>query len=301
MSASSIPRAADVASLKGMALGTLAYSLFAVHDALVKGVIYDLPVTQILFMRSVVIVALCLIFGRAKLVRGLIASPNKSMMLLRAILTLAAWCMYYSAGRSLQLAEMTTLYYFAPILTTILAVIFLKEQLTLARVGAAAIGFFGVIVASNPGGFGLSLPAIMVLAAALCWAVAMILMRTISKTESSLVQIFSLNLFYVLVMGAVSLPFWQGMTPTEIAIVVATGLVGGTAQYVLVDAARLVPASVLGTVEYSALIWSFVFGYLFWREEPAQVVYYGALLVVAAGIMLAWNERRPRRQMMANP
>ncbi len=284
-----------------MALGTFAYSLFAVHDALIKGVIYDLPVMQILFMRSVVIVALCLIFGRAKLVRGLIASPNKSMMLLRAILTLAAWCMYYSAGRSLQLAEMTTLYYFAPVLTTILAVIFLKEQLTLARVGAAAIGFFGVIVASNPAGFGLSLPAIMVLAAALCWAVAMILMRTISKTESSLVQIFSLNLFYVLVMGAVSLPFWQGMTPTEIAIVVATGLVGGTAQYVLVDAARLVPASVLGTVEYSALIWSFVFGYLFWREEPAQVVYYGALLVVAAGIMLAWNERRPRRQMMATP
>lgn len=299
MSAQSIPRVADVTSLKGMALGTFAYSLFAVHDALVKGVIYDLPVMQILFTRSVVIVVLCLIFGRGKLVRGLIASPNKSMMLLRAVLTLAAWCMYYSAGRELQLAEMTTLYYFAPVLTTILAVIFLKERLTLARVGAAGIGFFGVIVACNPAGFGLSLPAILVLAAALCWAVAMILMRTISKTESSLVQIFSLNLFYVLVMGAVSLPFWQGMSTPQIVMVVATGLVGGTAQYVLVDAARLVPASVLGTVEYSALIWSFVFGYLFWREEPAQMVYYGALLVVAAGLMLAWNERRPRRVVVA--
>jgi drug/metabolite transporter (DMT)-like permease len=282
-----------------MALGTFAYSLFAVHDALVKGVIYDLPVMQILFTRSVVIVVLCLIFGRGKLVRGLIASPNKSMMLLRAVLTLAAWCMYYSAGRELQLAEMTTLYYFAPVLTTILAVIFLKEQLTLARVGAAGIGFFGVLVACNPAGLGLSLPAILVLAAALCWAVAMILMRTISKTESSLVQIFSLNLFYVLVMGAVSLPFWQGMSTPQIVMVVATGLVGGTAQYLLVDAARLVPASVLGTVEYSALIWSFVFGYLFWREEPTQMVYYGALLVVAAGLMLAWNERRGRRVAVA--
>ncbi|UXN70675.1 DMT family transporter [Devosia neptuniae] len=299
MSAQSMPRVADVASLKGMALGTLAYSLFAVHDALVKGVIYDLPVMQILFTRSVVIAALCLIFGWGKLIRGLVASPNKSMMLLRAILTLAAWCMYYTAGRELQLAEMTTLYYFAPVLTTILAVIFLKEQLTLARVGAAGIGFFGVIVACNPAGLGLSLPAMLVLAAALCWAVAMILMRTISKTESSLVQIFSLNLFYVLVMGAVSLPFWQGMSTPQIIMVVATGLVGGTAQYLLVDAARLVPASVLGTVEYSALIWSFVFGYLFWREEPTQMVYYGALLVVAAGLMLAWNERRGRRVAVA--
>lgn len=282
-----------------MALGTFAYSLFAVHDALVKGIIHELPVVQILFVRSVVIVALCLLFGRGELVRGLIGSPNKSMILLRAVLTLAAWCMYYSAGREMQLAEMTTLYYFAPVLTTVLAVIFLKEQLTLARVGAAAIGFFGVVVACNPAGFGLSLPAIMVLAAALCWAVAMILMRTISKTESSLVQIFALNLFFVLAMGVVSLPFWQGMTGPQIVVVVAIGLIGGIAQYVLVDAARLVPASVLGTVEYSALIWSFVFGYLFWREEPAQMVYYGALMVVAAGLMLAWNERRPRRVVVA--
>ncbi len=36
-----------------MALGITAYTLFAVHDALVKGVIHALPVTQILFVRSI--------------------------------------------------------------------------------------------------------------------------------------------------------------------------------------------------------------------------------------------------------
>ena len=42
-------------SLKGMALGLAAYSIFAVHDALVKGVIHDIPVVQILFLRSIVV------------------------------------------------------------------------------------------------------------------------------------------------------------------------------------------------------------------------------------------------------
>lgn len=288
-------------SLKGMALGLASYSTFAVHDALVKGVINDLSVLQILFVRSVVVTLLCLAIGRGTLVRGLINSPNKPMLILRAILTLAAWCMYYPAGRELQLAEMTTLYYVAPVITVVLAVVFLKEQLTLARVGASAIGFFGVLVAVNPAGITLGLPAIMALGAAFLWSVAMILMRTISRNESSLVLVFSLNLFYTVVLGVIAIPFWQGMDLREIAFVVLTGFLGLAAQYALIDAARLVPASVLGTVEYTALCWSFIFGFLFYAEQPAPFVYLGAGMVVAAGMILAWSERRRRPPPIDTP
>ncbi|MDB5540028.1 MAG: family transporter [Devosia sp.] len=301
MSSPAALRTARSASLKGMALGITAYTLFSVHDALVKSVIHALPVVQILFGRSLVIVMICLVIGRRQLVVDLLRSGNKPMLLLRAVMTLAAWCMYYSAGRELQLAEMTTLYYFAPVLTIVLAVIFLKEQLTLARVGASAIGFFGVIIACNPAGVTFGIPALMVLGAAFFWSVAMILMRSISKSESSLVLIFSLNLFYTLAMGLLSIPFWTGMEPWQIAVVFATGIVGGAAQYILVEAARLIPASVLGTVEYFALIWSFVFGFLFWGEQPAQLVFLGAALVIASGLVLAWSEHRSRREIIDTP
>lgn len=289
---------ADAASIKGMAMGTLAYTLFAVHDAFIKGIIHALPAVQILFVRGVVIAALCLILGRGKLFGQLWRSPNRGLIFGRGLLTLSAWVMYYSAGRELQLAEMTTLYYFSPVLTTLLAAIFLKEQLTLARVGAASIGFFGVVVAANPSDVTLSLPVIMVLMAALSWAIAMILMRTISRSESALVQVFAQNLIHAVVMGAVSIPFWQGMGIYELGFIVVAGLVGGLAQFILVESAKIVPASVLGTVEYGALIWAFVFGYLFWGETPLPSVYAGAALVVAAGLMLAWTEHRTRREQM---
>lgn len=282
------------ASLKGMALGLAAYSIFAVHDALVKGVIHDIPVVQILFVRSVVVTLICLAIGRMGVVRGLVKSPNKPMLLLRGMLTLAAWCMYYPAGKELQLAEMTTLYYVAPVITVVLAVIFLKERLTLARVGASAIGFFGVVVAVNPAGITIGIPALMALGAAFLWSVAMIVMRTVSKSESSLVLVFSMNLFYVVVLAGFALPFWVPMDAREIAFIVLTGLLGLAAQYALIDAARLVPASVLGTVEYTALCWSFIFGFLFWAEMPGPMVYLGAGLVVAAGLILAYSERRRR-------
>lgn len=299
----SAPEAArvEVASLKGMALGIGAYSLFALHDAMVKGAIMSLPVTQILFVRSAVIIMLCLAIGRTSVVVDLWHSRNRLLILGRGLMTLAAWVMYYSAGRELQLAEMTTLYYFAPVLTTVLAVIFLKEQLTLARIGAASIGFFGVIVAANPSGFTIGWPVVMVLSAALCWAIAMILMRTISKSERTLVQVFAQSFIQLIAMGAVSLPFWHGMGPREIVLCISAGLVGGLGQLTLVEAARRVPASVLGTVEYGALIWSFVFGYLFWAEMPASTVYLGAFLVVAAGLTLALSERRSRREIIDTP
>jgi drug/metabolite transporter (DMT)-like permease len=293
--------AVQSASLKGMALGILAHSMFALHDALVKGVVMSLPAPQILFVRSIVILAICFIIARRNLLVELVHSPNRMLIFGRGLLTLAAWVMYYSAGRDLQLAEMTTLYYFAPVLTTILAVIFLKEQLTLARIGAASIGFFGVLVAANPAGFTLSVPVLMVLGAALSWAIAMILMRTISKSDSTLVQVFAQNLLHALVMGAVALPFWEGMELWEIGLCIGAGLVGGYGQFTLVEAARIVPASVLGTVEYGALMWSFIFGYLFWGEMPATTVYIGAFLIVAAGLTLALSERRNRREASQVP
>ncbi len=286
-------RPAD-APLLGMLFGATAYSVFAIHDALVKGIIHQYDVVQILFVRSIVIALLCLVIGRRQMLVDLVRSPNRGVLLLRAVLTLAAWWMYYPQGRHLQLAEMTTLYYVAPVITLLLAVLFLKERLTLARTGAATIGFFGVVVAADPSGLHLGWPAMFALAAAFCWAVAMILMRTISSRESSLVLVFSINAFYVVVLAPFAILLWHPLEPLAALGILGTGIAAGGAQYLLIEAARRVPAAVLGTVEYSALVWSFVLGFLFWGEQPASHVYTGAILVVAAGLILAWSERRRR-------
>lgn len=283
--------------LLGMLFGATAYSVFAIHDALIKGIINQYDVVQILFVRSVVIALLCLVIGRRQLLVDLARSPNRGVLVLRAVLTLAAWWMYYPQGRHLQLAEMTTLYYVAPVITLLLAVFFLKERLTLARTGAAAIGFFGVVVAADPSGLHLGWPAMFALAAAFCWAVAMILMRTISSRESSLVLVFSINAFYVVVLAPFAILLWHPLEPLAALGILGTGIAAGGAQYLLIEAARRVPAAVLGTVEYSALVWSFVFGFLFWGEQPASHVYMGAALVVAAGLILAWSERRRRARL----
>jgi S-adenosylmethionine uptake transporter len=58
------------------------------------------------------------------------------------------------------------------------------------------------------------------------------------------------------------------------------------------EAARFVPASVLATVEYSALLWAFLLGYVIWHDIPVPAVFAGAGLIVVAGMLLVATERR---------
>ena len=53
--------------------------------------------------------------------------------LLCSLLLLGAWLSYYNAAREMQLAELTTLYYAAPVVATLLAVPILKERVTVPR------------------------------------------------------------------------------------------------------------------------------------------------------------------------
>lgn len=282
----------DAAPLRGIAMGAAAYSLFAFHDALVKSIISDLPLVQIIFLRSLVIVIGCLALSRGTVVADLKRASGKHLILLRAVLTLAAWCMYYSMSRYMQLGTMTTLYFVAPIITLVLAVILLRERLTLPRVSAALLGFAGVAVACNPVGISIAWPEALVLGAALLWACAMIAMRSIPKRDSALAQIFGINGFNVLVMGTIAAFSWQAMDARVTLVVIGTAILGGMGQFLLVHAARQVPAGVLGTVEYSALIWAFLLGYIFWHEVPPGYVYIGAILIVAAGALVTYSERR---------
>ena len=102
-------------------------------------------------------------------------------MLVRSAFTLAAWLCYYNAARSLQLAELTTIYYAAPFIVTVLSVLILGETVPLLRWLAVFIGFVGVFIACDPTRLGLSLPVLLVLAAAVLWGIAVVLLSQLNR------------------------------------------------------------------------------------------------------------------------
>lgn len=277
---------------RGAALGALAYGLFAVHDATNKWLVATLPVWQLLFFRSGVIVAGCLAVGRKPLLRRLIATPLRWPLAARATLTLTAWLAYYSAARSLPLAQLLTLYFSAPLVTTLLAIPLLGERVSGTRWVSVLLGFLGVLVVAHPVGMRATQATWLVLAAAAIWGYTVILMRRIARLEPTMVQMLAQNLFFMIVTGGLSAASWVVPHPTQLPLLLLIGVLGGAGQFLLFEAARFAPAVVIATVEYSALIWAFMLGYWIFGDIPDFSVWIGAAMILVAGVIMLWPERR---------
>jgi drug/metabolite transporter (DMT)-like permease len=276
----------------GIALGVAAFFVFAVHDAGIKWLVADVSVWQVLCFRSATILVLCLSIGRRGLLERAAASPLKRPLAMRGLINLTAWLCYYSAARSLPLAQLLSLYFAAPLMITLMARQILHEHVTPARWTSVAIGFAGVMFASDPFGVRASFPTLLVLVAAALWAYGIILMRQIARMEPTLLQMLAINTVFFVPTAIVTVLEWQPITATQLVLLIGVGVVGGLAQFLVFEAARLIPASVMAAVEYTALPWAFLLGYWIWQDIPAVTVFVGAALIILAGAVLLRAERR---------
>jgi drug/metabolite transporter (DMT)-like permease len=161
------------------------------------------------------------------------------------------------------------------------------------------VGFAGVLVVTNPWGVRISVPTLLVLFAAAQWGYGVILMRQIARRETSLLQIFYINLIFLIATGIACAIEWRTPSPAQLALLLLVSVFGGVGQFSLFEAARNAPASVIATVEYSALIWGFILGYLIWGNIPPPATFVGAGLILCAGALLFVTERRPGRLLSA--
>jgi drug/metabolite transporter (DMT)-like permease len=281
--------------LAGILLTGLSYFLFTVHDAGVKLLVATIPVWQVLFFRSLTILTGCFVFGGSAAYREAWHSRVFRPMFLRSFLILTAWLCYYTAARDLQLAELTTIYYAAPIIITVLSVFVLGEIVPLARWAAVAIGFAGVYVACDPADLGFSIPVLLVLAAAVCWGLSIVLLRKLALQEKTLVQMILNNGFFLVTAGLPLIYLWVTPSPGQALLLALAGTLAGFAQFTLFEGMKRAPASVIAPFEYTALVWAFLLGFLIWHDVPRNEVFVGAAMIVGAGLLIIASEQFRRR------
>ncbi len=287
--------------MAAIALAVGGYFLFSVQDAAVKWLVADHTVWEILLVRSLTITLLCLVIGRAALARQVLVSTRKGPLLLRGVVILGAWLCYYRAARDLQLAELVTIYFAAPLMVTALSVMLLKEQVRWQRWAGTGIGFVGVIVACEPGGAVSAVPILLTLLAALLWAYSNILVRRISAFETTMTQMLFSNAAFV-AFCAVTLPWtWTYANAQDIALMVAIGIAGAAAQYILLESFRLAPASLIAPFEYTSLLSAFALSFLIWGDVPRIAVFLGAALIIASGALVIGTEWLEGRRQAKEP
>jgi drug/metabolite transporter (DMT)-like permease len=269
-----------------MALALSAYAMLAMQDATVKWLVDVVPVWQVLFIRSAVLVLGCLVSGGRPLLRRAAATPTLGLIMRRGAVTLMAWVCYFNAARFLPLGQLVTLYFTAPVIVTLLAAPLLGEQVGWIRWTAVGLAFIGTVLAANPVGLTLSFAALLVLAGAALWGYGVILSRQIARRESSLVQMFLNNAFFLVITGIACAFTWHQLTTGEIWLLVLVGVLGGIGQFSLFESARHAPASLTAPLEYTSLVSAYLLGYLVWGDKLRPGVFLGATLILCAGVLL---------------
>ena len=276
----------------GIGYALAGFSVFSLQDVGVKWLSTTLPIWEILFFRSVMIILLVYLTTGSRHLRLAVLSPNRTALLMRAALILVAWLAYFTAARQLHLAELVTIYFSTPVFVVVLSIFALGERVGFARWIATLLGFVGVVIAANPAGAPDWVPIALTLFAAFCWAWTNILVRMINREGSTLGLMVTSSALFMLVCG-LSLPFtWVTPDAFSLTLMIGLGFVGGTGQYMLFEGYRMAPASAVAPFEYVTLVWAFIWGYVVWADIPNPPVLIGAALIFISGLGLILAERR---------
>lgn len=201
----------------------------------------------------------------------------------------------------LPLAEATTLQFTVPIFATLLSVFMLREMPGIHRWSAVILGFVGVIVVIRPGSGHFPLyGALIGLFAAFMVAFISILLRQIGRTEAAPTTVFWFSLLSVPPLGIAYAFVAQNHDPITWALLIGIGVVGGFGQMALTAALRWAPVSLVVPMDYSALLWATLYGWVFFAVLPTESTWMGAPIIVGSGLYIVWREHRRVQQNVAN-
>lgn len=216
--------------------------------------------------------------------------------LTRSGLGLGAMLLAFGTLSLLPLGEATALTYAAPILSTLLSAVLLRERVGRHRWAAVVIGFAGVLLVVHPGGARLPLLGVAVgIAAAFGQAAVMITVRQISQTETIASIVFWFTLL-TMIAGAAMLPlFGHGHAAATYAMLAGAGLCGGVAQITMTGSLRHAPVAVVMPFDYLQIVWGILFGWLITSFPPTATTLGGAALIAASGLYTAYREGQKGR------
>ena len=208
----------------------------------------------------------------------------------RGVLSIVGiWAVYYALSVT-PIATVTALNFLMPIFTTILAVVFLKEQVGVVKCGAILFGFAGVFVIVRPGFVVLDQGALMVIGASLLFAFVILVMKVLTRTDS----IVTITIYAVILRAPLALVpalfVWEWPDRHQLMWLAAMGVFSTLAIMAFTQALKEVETNVISPLFFLQLIWAAAIGYFFFAEIPGIFTWVGGAMIISSVSYMAYYE-----------
>lgn len=313
------PQSNATAGIAFIVAGMVAISI---NDMLIKQLSSGYPLHQMVFLRSSIGILLSFALLQYEGGVSLLKTRHPWLHIVRCLMVVVSNMTFFVALAAAPLAEVTALFFAAPLFITVLSIPFLGEKVGPMRITAVVAGFAGVVIMQRPWEGGeaetanrivLMLPVL----SALTYAANQILTRKLgATTKASALAIYIQGMFILVSLaffvvagdgrfaaGASdpSLNFllraWTWPADGDWIYMIALGLNSGVVGYCLAQAYRMADAATVAPFEYTGLPMAILWGWLIWGELPDPIVWLGILLIMGSGLFVFFREKQKARQV----
>jgi drug/metabolite transporter (DMT)-like permease len=282
------------APLRGVFFMLVSTILFTGMQVTVRHVSEELHPFEIAFFRNLfgllVVSPLLFRFGF-----GVLQTPKLKLHALRGALQTAGMMLFFTALTLAPLAQTVALSFTAPLFTTILAIVILRERAGWRRWAALIAGFVGAWIVIRPGIAVVNTGALLVILSSCVWAGSMIIIKILSRTESSLTITLYMGLFMAPLSLIPALFVWQWPGGQALMFLVLVGAFGGLGHLALAQAFKESDATAVLPYDFTRLIWASALGFLVFSEVPDLWTWIGGFVIFSSTVYIAFRETRLKK------
>jgi drug/metabolite transporter (DMT)-like permease len=284
----------------GIALVLLASCSFAGSDATIKYLGGFVPVLVLLWARYMFQSGVMATWHFARSRSFKFKSRAPMLQLVRGLLLLCNSTSAFYGVQFVPLAEFTALMMLAPVATTALAAVILKEPMSPARWALVACGVVGMLAVVRPTGEGsIGTSALLPIFGALCYAVFQLVTRRLATIDDLIVTNFLSALFITCAIGLVLwflpldiMPSLRSMGTAHWALLVLIGSLATLGQVSTAAAVRAAPLSLLMPFAYAQIAFAAAISAVLFHHAPDRWTVGGIGLIVFGGVGTVWLSGR---------
>ena len=280
--------------LKGIFCIIIAGFGFALMSLFVK-LSGDLPSMQKGFFRNIIAVFISSI-PLIKHWRFINIPRNNTgwlVLISRSVFGTIGLVLNFYAISHISLADSSIIQKLSPFIIIILSYIFFKEEMTRFQFFSIIIAFIGIILIIKPSGNDIiSMGALAALLGALCAGIAYTCVRYLGTHNISGEFII---FFFSSLSSLMLLPYlifdYRSMSLYQLSMLLLAGISATIGQYGVTFAYKFAAAKNISVFDYSQVLFSGIFGYMFFGEFPDFQSLIGYIIVISVGIVLVLRSK----------
>ena len=266
---------------------------FASMDATAKYLMKEIGPAQTIWARYTVQAVIVTVLILPKInVYGRTNYPK--LQFLRSVALMMATTLFFFAFSRLGLAEASAIFNISPVLITLGAFLFLREQIGPRRLIGIIVSLLGALIIIRPGTGVFSIYALLPLGAAIFYSTYSLATRFVGTDESPWTSLFYSAIFGALCYSIYIAFYWNPMSNNAILLTTIIGLFGTAGHICLIRALSIGEASLVAPFIYTNLLFTTTWGFVLFGNLPDFWTIVGALIIVAAGIYVWARDRAVR-------